>query len=260
MKGRWLLIAALVLAGVAVLSVELALRQARKEGAGELKTVFRAKAAIKTGEKVTAENVESATISANETALINSAVPRELYSLIENRPAFRPIPAGSIVQWQDFERTSEERLTPLVPPGYLAVAFPADERTAVGGLLQPGDRVDVYATWPRRPEKGPDASKSVSGVASEAGPAAFVTELVVENAEILATGHRTNTAVARFQPAAPEWQRYDTVTLAIQEAEIRDVLTRLHLAGNSIRFVLRPRTEKRGAGTAAQAGSMEPRS
>jgi pilus assembly protein CpaB len=42
------------------------------------------------------------------------------------------------------------RAAAAIPPDKIALAIPANESLSVAGALQPGDRVDVFATWTRR--------------------------------------------------------------------------------------------------------------
>lgn len=55
-------------------------------------------------------------------------------------------------------------LETLVPPGYQAMAVAVDEVSGVGGLLRPGDRVDVTASFRRADNDKPAALKLLSSV------------------------------------------------------------------------------------------------
>ena len=64
----------------------------------------------------------------------------------------------------------------VVPQGYRAMAVRVDEVVAAGGMVLPGDRVDVLATW-RAPS---------SQAQRDSGAEAYVTILVAQNVEVLA--------------------------------------------------------------------------
>ena len=83
-------------------------------------------------------------------------------------------------------------LAGVVPSGMRAVAISVDELTAVGGLLLPGDRVDVVATT---------QIDSAPGLAE--GDHILRTETILQNVEILSVGQEAQ------EPAAGASQTED---------------------------------------------------
>jgi len=102
-----------------------------------------------------------------------------------------------------------------VPPGYRAVTVAADEVKAVAGLLQPGDRVDVIATF----------SQEVAG--------AEKTRLLLEDVQVLAVGKATEVAAGGRDAG-----ELRSVTLAVTP-EQAIALTLAEETGR-IRLALRP--------------------
>ena len=94
--------------------------------------------------------------------------------------AMRPIAAGEVLTAKALAAgTSRLSTAPLLNPAMRALSVPVDEITGVGGLLYPGDRVDVFLT--RLPD--------------EAMPHA---ELLAQDIRVLAVGMDMN--IAREKP------------------------------------------------------------
>ncbi|MHB8841735.1 MAG: Flp pilus assembly protein CpaB [Candidatus Aquicultor sp.] len=72
----------------------------------------------------------------------------------------------------NFKKETEAGLTYKIPEGHIAVSIAVDEITGVGGKLQPGNRVDVLATF--SPSSDTD-----------------MTKIMLQNVEILATPDAT---------------------------------------------------------------------
>ncbi|TBW51845.1 Flp pilus assembly protein CpaB [Marinobacter halodurans] len=76
-------------------------------------------------------------------------------------PAVGPIQPGAILTRDLLSSTS--LITPRIKPGHQAIALKMDEVTGVGGLLKPGDRVNVLATFQRDRQATPTAVTVVRG-------------------------------------------------------------------------------------------------
>lgn len=87
-------------------------------------------------------------------------------------PVTSEIHAAESVLWTDLANSEQRRdLSSLVRPGLRAVTVPADPRSTFGGLLRPGDRVDVLLTAERGDQQ--------------------VTTTILQNVLVLATGRDT---------------------------------------------------------------------
>jgi len=87
-------------------------------------------------------------------------------------PVTSEVHAGESVLWTDLANAEQRRdLSALVRPGLRAVTIAADPRATFGGLLRPGDRVDVLVTTERGEQQ--------------------VTTTILQNVLVLATGRDT---------------------------------------------------------------------
>ncbi|MDH3396774.1 MAG: Flp pilus assembly protein CpaB [Acidimicrobiia bacterium] len=143
------LIVAIALAAVAAFATARFLTQVEddaREGLNEV-TVFRAAVLIErdtTGEDASAR-IEAGT--ENELFLPENAIrnQQELDALLDGTVSRGPISKGQIVTSDLFTAAAEEVQTfsQLIDPGMQAIVIRPDEVRAVGGLLRPGDRVNV---------------------------------------------------------------------------------------------------------------------
>jgi pilus assembly protein CpaB len=107
-------------------------------------------------------------------------------------------------------------LAAVLKAGMKAVAIPVNNRTAVANLVMPGDRVDVMLTQTiTKPSTQPGASGD--GLATAGTTTEQITETIIYNARVLATGQALS-AVQNNQDNQPEpapATAYDTVTLEL---------------------------------------------
>ena len=90
-------------------------------------------------------------------------------------PVTNEIHAGESVLWTDLANSEQRRdLSTLIRPGMRAVSIAANPRSTFGGLLRPGDRVDVLLTNERGDQN--------------------VTTTILQNVLVLATGRDTGGA------------------------------------------------------------------
>jgi Flp pilus assembly protein CpaB len=114
----------------------------------------------------------------------------------------------------------------LLPPGHVAVVLDVNEHISVGGAVAPTDRVDLIATVP---------------VPSGAGATLPVTQAILRDVRVLATGFRTRplpavtsqSGAAAADPAPPA--PYPTLTLALTP---QDAVVVQHLLAQNVRLAL----------------------
>jgi pilus assembly protein CpaB len=114
------------------------------------------------------------------------------------------IPAGSTITSSRIGRPQSVALAVILKPGMRAVSIGIDRVKAVGGLIQPGDRVDVIAVPPRAGDETPQA------------------RTILRGATVLAAGTQMESA-AQPSPGPQDAQNLTTVTLAVTPAQA-DVL------------------------------------
>ncbi len=132
-----------------------------------------------------------------------SAVPGEAHADPEKlvgRVNQAPLSAGlPVLETMLTPKGTRPGLPALIPPGYQAMAIKVDEFTSVAGFLNPGDKVDVVATFSvKRSKSGPtetvtrtilrDIKVSAVGQAKEAGENAQ--PMIVRSVTLLVTPHQ----------------------------------------------------------------------
>lgn len=111
-----------------------------------------------------------------------------------------------------------------IPAGTRAVTVAVNEIIGVAGFIQPGDRVDVLATFPRQ----------LAGVDK--------TRLVLEDIPVLAVARQTEADGEKFK----DFKSYTSVTLAVTPQQ--GLILALAEERGSLRLMLRPAIEEGRAG------------
>jgi Flp pilus assembly protein CpaB len=176
-----------------------------------------------------------------------------------------PIPQGAIihpdllVSPQDLAREGE--LGKLIEVGFEAVAFPIDELSSVSYGIQAGDHVDVLMTFSFvdidqetqivEPLCPPECPPSPQGDEQEALStdqlSRFVTQLTLQDAEVLGVGRWAFAAPVSEQPEGegeavqPEAPNYITLMLSPQDAL---VLKQAREIGASIDLAVRAQDDR----------------
>lgn len=207
-----MLIAALVLGLVAVLFARTFLGSGGKTSSGvTLRTVPTVVATgdINFGDKISPDKLKIVQTPADNLPVGSFQRIEELTSG-EGRTAMRPIVANEILT-QKALATGASRLStaPLLNPQMRAVAIPVNEIAGVGGLVYPGDRVDVFFT--RQPD--------------EAMP---YVELLVQGARVLAVGLDMN--VGKEKPAVVRTATLEVSPLQAQKLTLATTVGQLSLA------------------------------
>ncbi len=112
------------------------------------------------------------------------------------------LPAGSTITASRIGRPQTVALAVVLKRGMRAVSIGIDRVKAVGGLIQPGDRVDVIAVPPRVADETPQARTIIYG------------------ALVLASGTQMESlSQATSQPSQQDAQNLTTVTLGVTPAQ-----------------------------------------
>lgn len=208
-----MLIAALVLGLVAVLFARTFLGGTKQAG-GEraaLRTVPTVVAAgdINFGEKITPDKLKIVPWPA-DTLPVGSFQRIDELTSGEGRAAMRPIITNEILTQQSLAIGANRMSTaPLLNPEMRAVAVPVTEISGVGGLVYPGDRVDVFFT--RQPD--------------EAMP---YVELLMQSVRVLAVGLDMN--VGKDKPGVVRTATLEVTPLQAQKLSLANSVGQLSLA------------------------------
>lgn len=138
------------------------------------------------------------------------------------------LPAGSTITASRIGRPQNVALAVVLKHGMRAVSIGIDRVKAVGGLIQPGDRVDVIAVPPRVGDETPQG------------------RTILQGALVLASGMQMESTT---QPAPQsDNQTLTTVTLGVTPAQA-DLLATADL-NSTLRLALRPPQDPVGSATA----------
>lgn len=121
------------------------------------------------------------------------------------------IRAGESILWTDLATTTDTSrdLSSLVRNGMRAITIQADQSATFGGLVRPGDRVDVLMTL-TRPSAGPTISLDEDRV----------TIALLQNLLVLAAGQDTG-AIQRAASTRPPTQMNDvTLSTTVEQAQL----------------------------------------
>ncbi|MDQ6669581.1 MAG: Flp pilus assembly protein CpaB [Chloroflexota bacterium] len=151
---------------------------------------------------------------------------------LEGRVPATPLKAGEYLTSAELTTPSATTSGPradLLPPGHVAIVLDVTEHISVGGAVAPTDRVDMIATI-----MVPSASATVP-----------VTQAILRDVRVLATGFRTRPAPApqASAPPAPGVAApadtgpapYSTLTLALVP---QDAVIVQHLLAQNVRLAL----------------------
>lgn len=155
-------------------------------------------------------------ISKDDLAMVNidqrnasKAVPIDQATSLIGRRLQLPVRKGEPIFWMEIEGGLEAGLTlaPLIQKSRRAISIPVAGASAVSGMIQPGDYVDILGTFTLPSKKTP-------------GEEELVTLTLLQNVTVLATGQKMakNAADQRSSAAAS----YSSVTVEVtpREAEL----------------------------------------
>ena len=192
---------------------------------GETVTVYKSTVSTVAGE-VLAGQVEEVTIPAGLFPnLFEEAPTSELYDYVTTTRLRQDVNVGDILLFRHFDSSVDKGVLGAIPPGKKAISIPVNEVTAVAFFVQPGDRVDVLATFL--------GDQAASG--SQANDQLFEmsTRPVVQAAAVLAVGD----SYVRSQRQL--MQPYSSVTLLVTMEEAAKLIFARDFFGANMTLVLR---------------------
>lgn len=231
-----LAIAAVFLVNMYLTSQKQQIAQQIQEESKQVAAVFVAKDAIAAGDAIRSDMVKKVPIP------VRFMQPKAANSLeqIEGRIALVPIEKGEyILTTKLMSRGEGANLAQLTPPGKRAVSIVVDSIAGLGGMVRPGDHVDVISVIP-----------SPVGVDAKGQPVMQpVTVTLFQDVLVLAVGGKTQTAEIlaenrkkgeEAKAAAPIVSPVVTLALTPEEANIA---TYLQAQQVSLRLALRAPTD-----------------
>lgn len=137
----------------------------------------------------------------------------------------RPLRKGGILRIEHLSAFSNLEITSNIPPGHVAVAMEVSQQSSVGYLATPGDHVDVYVTRVT-PDEG-----TRGGVRAES-------ELVVGGVLVVAVDGQISGTGEDSQPRRGE--PYTSVTLAARPDDVKRILNEAELGKLTLVLPSRP--------------------
>lgn len=184
---------------------------------GGLVEVLVASRDLAAGDRASAETVAVRQVP-RDWALPNVLHPVDFDS-VNQLAVNKTLKAGHPLTLDHLRQGSSVNSALQLEPGYRAVSISVDEVSSVGGLIQPGDRVDL---WGAATTTAPADSAALQSVGGERTGQARQAKLVAENLMVIATGQRTERATGPAGTAASPI--YGSITLAVPAAVAAYVL------------------------------------
>ncbi len=131
-----------------------------------------------------------------------------------DQPLAEDVEQGAMILTGDFAVSEVSRtLSGRIPSGERAITVPVDAISGVGGLLTPGDRVDLLGTFPvgQEDELIPEASGGDS--------IGYVTMSLLQNVTLLAVGNQISDASGREHQVSGGYSHV-TLSMTPDEAEL----------------------------------------
>ena len=197
MNAKWTLGLAVLAGLVAVVMVQRHIGNIR----GETITVFKATADQVAGE-VLGSYVEEVPIPAGLFPNVLKEAPTdELVDFVQTTPLRESVTAGDLLLFRHFDSAVDPGVLPEIPNGMKAISIPANEVNSVAFFVQPGDLVDVLATFVGDDEAaGAQENRALFEVS---------TRPIVQAARVLAVGGQHRPSDRQLREA------YSSVTLLV---------------------------------------------
>ena len=127
------------------------------------------------------------------------AVTPDAFDRIDGQVLAYPVKAGEMILWGLTEGKKAATFSTQVEAGHRAMTVPVDEINSISGLLEPGDIVDLIATFDKNGKK--------------------ITFPLLQNVQVMATGQRSVD-----DPKSGTRREYSTVTFDITPEQAQNVI------------------------------------
>lgn len=187
---------------------QVALERDRMLPRGGLVEVLVASRDLAVGDRTSAETVAVRQIP-RDWLLPNALHPVDFDS-VNQLAVNKSVKAGHPITLDLLRQGASVNSALQLEPGYRAVSISVDEVSSVGGLIQPGDRVDLWgvAASPTSVDTG-----SIQSLGTDRMGHTRQAKLVAENLMVIATGQRTERTAGSAAVSTPSL--YGSITLAV---------------------------------------------
>jgi pilus assembly protein CpaB len=220
-NAKIVLVLAVIAGLVAVFLVQRQIDNIR----GETITVYKAAINQDAGE-VMGGQIEEVTIPAGLFPnLFEEAPTEEFIDLVQSTPLRTSVEAGDILLFRHFDSAVDKGVLGRIPAGMKAISIPVNEVSSVSFFTQPGDLVDVLATFIGSPNAaGPQLNADLNEMS---------TRPVVQAVTVLAVGE--NYSRTDRQLSEP----YSSVTLLVSMEEAAKLVFAREFFGVEMTLALR---------------------
>jgi len=223
MNAKIVLVLAVVAGLIAVFLVQRQIDNIR----GETITVYKSSVNADSGD-IIGGRIEEVTIPAGLFPnLFEEAPTSDFLELVQTAPLREDVSAGDILLFRHFDSAVDDGVLGGISPGMKAISIPVDEVSSVAFFVQPGDLVDVLATFigdVRAAAAGPQANLQLYEMS---------TRPVVQAVTVLAVGDKHN----RTQRQVTE--PYSSVTLLVSMEEAAKLIFARDFFNANMTLVLR---------------------
>lgn len=213
--------------------------------------------------------VESVTVD-DSPGLARNAVKASELDAVDGRPISVPVPAGSPLMYSYLTPVKDVELS----TGMRALAINVSNENLMGGLLVPGDRVDILVSYTvviepeSRPEDAStqpeadfvnDPNSAINnmmaqmmgslGGAARPGTTEWVTEEVLSDVRVIAVGSALSGSRQAQMFGLASASRGSTITIEISTADAKELIRAQANGSNPLTLLLRPEDTSREGGS-----------
>jgi pilus assembly protein CpaB len=196
---------------------------------GETVTVFRATADQTAGEPLGSAIEEVAIPAGLFPNLLEEAPTTDLTEFVQTTPLRASVTAGDILLFTHFDSSVDPGVRAAIPPGKKAISIDVNEASSVSFFVQPGDLVDVLATF--------TGDQSASGPQGNPVLLDVSTRPIVQATRVLAVGSQYR--ASERQNMDP----YSSVTLLVTMEEAAKLIFARDYLNASMTLLLRSQSD-----------------
>jgi pilus assembly protein CpaB len=217
-RRHWTVVIGLVAAGVAFIATQhyaenrVIAERDRLLPRGGLVEVLVASRDLSVGDQASPVTVAIRRVP-REWLLPNTLTPQD-FDAVADQSLVMSVTAGSPILLDHLRKVDRQQTGFQLEHGFRAVSISVDEVSSVGGLIQPGDYVDLWGSPLPKTGRKQDAMVTLGADSSNT---AQQVRLIAENLRVLATGQTTlrRDAIAGPVGAGQGSPLYSSITLAV---------------------------------------------
>lgn len=181
------------------------------------------------------------------------------FDAVHQRALAHPLAEGHPLTLAHLRQSAAQGSVLRLDPGFRAVSIPVDEVSSVAGLIQPGDRVDLWAAALTLPTPSAGEVAIMALPTAERAPPKGA-RLLAENLRVIATGVNTERVDGPRTGSSATPSAYSSVTLAVPASVAAVVLGGQFQGrlGIALRAPDEPRAEGRSVKQVAAIPVMAP--